>query len=91
MLGKNDKRYNLSYKNHMKTLITLLSLFVFNFVYACPGCAGSMDNPKDGMMVWILCGFIALTYIPFYLLYKTIIKNRHLNEHNINQTKIDEK
>ena len=49
-------------------------------VYACPGCAGSMDNPKDSMLVWILVGFIALTYSPFYILYRTIIKNRHLSE-----------
>lgn len=58
-------------------LIFGLILFLFNFqVWACPGCAGSMDNPKDGMIVYILAGFIVLTYIPFYLLYKTVFKYR---------------
>ena len=66
----------------MKFIIGLIfSLFLFaQDVLACPGCAGSMDNPKDNMLVWILTGFIILTYIPFYILYRTIIKNRHLNE-----------
>lgn len=63
----------------MKLIITILSILVFNIAVACPGCAGSMNNPKDGTLVWILCGFIILTYIPFYIIYRTIIKNRHLN------------
>lgn len=63
----------------MKYTILALSILITNLVYACPGCAGSMNNPKDGTLVWILCGFILLTYIPFYIIYRTIIKNRHLN------------
>ena len=47
---------------------------------ACPGCAGSMNNPKDARLVWILIIFIILIYIPFYILYRTIIKNRNLNK-----------
>lgn len=49
-------------------------------VMACPSCMGSMDDPKSGNLVYILGGFIVLTYIPFYLIYKTIIKNRNFNE-----------
>ena len=70
------------YKLIMKALF-MLKIFLFVLMsnaYACPGCAGSMDNPKDSMLVWILVTFIALTYIPFYILYRTIIKNRHLSE-----------
>lgn len=47
---------------------------------ACPACAGSLQNPKDKYLVYSLIVFIVLIYIPFYLLYRTIIKNRHLNE-----------
>lgn len=44
---------------------------------ACPMCAGSKNNPEDQYLVYILMGFIALTYIPFFIIYKTIIKNRN--------------
>ena len=64
----------------MRTLIFILSISIGEVINACPGCAGSMSNPKEARIVWILIGFIALTYIPFYLLYRMIIKNRHLNE-----------
>ena len=37
---------------------------------ACPGCAGSMDNPKDLTYVYVLAGFIALIYVPFLLFLK---------------------
>jgi len=41
---------------------------------------GSVNDPKSGNIVWILGGFIVLTYIPFYLIYKTIFKNRNINQ-----------
>ncbi|EQC47069.1 hypothetical protein M899_0210 [Bacteriovorax sp. BSW11_IV] len=47
---------------------------------ACPACAGSLQNPKDKFLVYSLMIFIALIYIPFYLLYRTIYKNRNLNQ-----------
>ncbi len=57
--------------------IGILILVLFSdYVFACPGCAGSMDNPKDGRLVWILVTFIGLIYIPFFILYKTIYKHR---------------
>lgn len=49
-------------------------------VMACPACAGSLQNPKDKYLVYSLMVFIALIYIPFYLLYRTIYKNRNLNQ-----------
>ncbi|ATH06576.1 hypothetical protein BIY24_01045 [Halobacteriovorax marinus] len=58
---------------------TILMFFVESS-YACPGCAGSMGNPKDKYLVYILTGFIILCYIPFYFLYKTIIKHKNFNE-----------
>ncbi|CBW25144.1 putative membrane protein [Halobacteriovorax marinus SJ] len=39
-----------------------------------------MGNPKDKYLVYILTGFIILCYIPFYFLYKTIIKHKNFNE-----------
>lgn len=60
----------------MKNLI-IIGLILFSFdVLACPGCAGSMDNPADTNLVYILMGFIGITYIPFYIIYKTIYKHR---------------
>ncbi len=64
----------------MKTIIFVLFLLITELAMACPSCMGSMDDPKSGNLVYILSGFILLTYIPFYLIYKTIIKNRNFNE-----------
>lgn len=64
----------------MKKLISLLFYVACELAMACPSCMGSMDDPKSGNLVYILGGFILLTYIPFYLIYKTIIKNRNFNE-----------
>lgn len=61
-------------------LALLLFLFFSDVVFACPGCAGSMENSKDNYVVLILAIFILLTYIPFYFLYRMIIKNRHINQ-----------
>ncbi|MCR9203448.1 MAG: hypothetical protein NXH75_02655 [Halobacteriovoraceae bacterium] len=64
----------------MKKLF-ILTFFLFSeLALACPGCVGSMGNEKMGNIVPILAGFIVLTYIPFYLIYKTIIKNRNFNQ-----------
>lgn len=64
----------------MKTIIAILFLVVSELALACPSCMGSIDDPKSGNLVYILSGFILLTYIPFYLIYKTIIKNKNFNE-----------
>ncbi len=64
----------------MKFIVTFVYLFFLEAALACPSCMGSMDDPKSGNLVYILGGFIVLTYIPFYLIYKTIIKNRNFNE-----------
>jgi len=64
----------------MKRLFFLILLLINDLVIACPGCAGSMGNKKDEYTVYILMGFIALTYIPFYMLYKMIFKYQNLNK-----------
>jgi len=63
----------------MKKIFALLFISLCQVVTACPTCIGSGNNPKAGNIVYILGGFIVLTYIPFYLIYKTIIKHRNVN------------
>lgn len=63
----------------MKKFLVLLVLSSMQYAYACPMCAGSDLNPGDKYLVYILGSFILLTYIPFFFLYKMVIKNRHLN------------
>jgi hypothetical protein len=60
----------------LSSFIFIMTLFIANTAWACPGCAGSMDNSKYEYTVYILMTFIALTYIPFFILYKTIWKYR---------------
>lgn len=63
-------------------------LFIFLFseaLLACPTCIGSGNNPKAANIVYILGGFIVLTYIPFFLIYRTIIKHRNINNVPENQ------
>lgn len=64
----------------MKKIYALTLIALMDVSMACPGCIGSMGNEKMGNIVPILAGFILLTYIPFYLIYKTIIKNRNFNQ-----------
>lgn len=65
----------------MKAFIALLIYFSGQVAMACPACAASnMDNPQASYMVYILMAFIGLTYIPFYLLYRMVYKNRHFNQ-----------
>ena len=63
----------------MKLILAILFnllITVYSAAWACPGCAGSMGTNKDKYTVYILMGFIALTYIPFFVLYKMIYKFR---------------
>ena len=64
-------------KNFLLPVGILLLVLFSDYVLACPGCAGSMDNPKDARLVWILITFIGLIYIPFYIIYRTIYKHRN--------------
>lgn len=71
----------------MKKVFALTLLLVAETIVACPSCVGSMDDPKSGNIVPILGGFILLTYIPFYMIYKTIIKNRNFNQQQVEDGK----
>lgn len=65
-----------------KVLSFLLLSFVFllpELAQACPYCAGSLTNPRDQYLVYILGVFVLLTYIPMYFLYRMIKKNKDLN------------
>ena len=64
----------------MKYFLALFFITFSELALACPMCAGSDTGSKDAYLVYILMGFIALTYIPFYIIYSTIIKNRKLNQ-----------
>ena len=64
----------------MKYRLLLILFLISNKIMACPGCVGSMENSKQSNLVPILCIFVVLTYVPFYLIYKTIIKHRDLNK-----------
>lgn len=57
-------------------LLALFFLMIFpTLAIACPGCVGSDGGMKDLYVVYVIMGFILLVYIPFFLLYRMIIKN----------------
>ncbi|MGB0452749.1 MAG: hypothetical protein ACPGJV_03470 [Bacteriovoracaceae bacterium] len=39
-----------------------------------------MDNPKEWTYFLVLTGFVALIYVPFYFIYRTIKKHKDLNQ-----------
>ena len=57
------------------------SAFFFGFplsVLACPMCTANSNTSE--VTAYILMGFIALAYIPLIIIYKMIIKSRHINK-----------
>ena len=60
----------------LKTGLGLFFLFSFSKILACPNCAGSLDDPKALSTAYILMGFIILTYIPLFFIYRVIYKHR---------------
>ena len=65
--------------------MTKIIFFIFSYILAigpllaCPGCAGSMDNPRDLTYIYVLGGFVALIYIPFFIIFRVINKNKDSN------------
>ena len=56
--------------------LSFLALIVFSSTAsACPNCAGS-DNAADKYTIYVLAVFILLTYIPFYIIFKTAAKKK---------------
>lgn len=73
----------------LSSLVAIVSIFMVENAWACPGCAGSMDkNGSYGKLVYILAIFIALTYIPFSILYGMIIKNRNFNKQVLSEPEV---
>tara|TARA_R110000868_G_scaffold99206_5_gene273168 strand:+ start:5825 stop:6043 length:219 start_codon:yes stop_codon:yes gene_type:complete len=62
-----------------KLFAVLFSALIWGQAYACPMCAGSKTSEADQNLVYILMIFIGLIYIPFFIIYRTIIKNRNPN------------
>ena len=61
----------------------MLMLFLYHFIattWACPMCAGSNDSQVDQYIIYALGGFILLTYIPFFIMYKISRKHRKKTE-----------
>lgn len=73
-------------------LIILLFASMTGPLWACPGCAGSMDNPKDLTYIYVLAGFIALIYIPFFIIFRVIKQNKdaNLSEAENNESEINQ-
>lgn len=54
----------------IKFLFSFL-LFLFSLTaWACPGCAGGINNNKTQWTLIILGVFILATYVPFYILFR---------------------
>ena len=58
----------------MKKLFGAMAILflLFSSALACPGCAATNNN--SNMTVYFLMGFIALTSVPFFVIYRTIIR-----------------
>jgi hypothetical protein len=59
----------------LKKTLPFLLMFATVATWACPGCdsaAGAKDQPP--YTLYILGGFILLTYIPFYILFRSAKK-----------------
>lgn len=63
-----------------KTLVFLFSIFFVSDLLACPYCAGSTQGGKDSNTTLILALFILAIYIPYYLIFRLIKKQRALKE-----------
>ncbi len=64
----------------MKILLVLLLNFTVGQAIACPSCMSDPETSKTYLIV--IWSFIALIYIPFFLLFKTFIKHRNINKLN---------
>ena len=60
----------------LRTSLGLFPIFFSSKILACPNCAGSLDDPTTLSTAYILMGFIILTYIPLFLIYRVIYKHR---------------
>ena len=71
-----DSRLYL-YLSTMTKYFALLFTLLPRAPLACPMCAANSNTSET--TVYVLMGFIALTYVPFFIIYKLIVKNRNKN------------
>ena len=62
----------------MKNKIVFLLMFFSGQALACPTCISDPETSKTYLIV--IWTFIALIYIPFFLIFRSIIKNRNINK-----------
>lgn len=70
----------------MKYLSSILLFLFSSSVWACPYCAGTDQGGKGMTTVIVLGIFILAAYIPFFLIFRKIIKLRNLNNVHKNGT-----
>jgi hypothetical protein len=64
----------------MKTTVLLFTLFFVSNLLACPYCAGSSQGGKDNNTTLVLVLFIAAIYIPYFVIYRLIKKQKAFKE-----------
>jgi hypothetical protein len=62
------------------TGVLILSFFLVSDLLACPYCAGNDQGGKDSNTTLVLGLFILAIYIPYFIIYRLIKKNRLLRE-----------
>jgi hypothetical protein len=62
----------------MKNKIVFLLMIFSGQALACPTCISDPETSKTYLIV--IWTFIALIYIPFFLIFRSIIKNRNINK-----------
>jgi hypothetical protein len=58
-----------------KLFLFLMTLFLISAAQACPNCAAS-NTEKDNVVIFLLAGFILLTYIPYYIIFRLAKKGQ---------------
>ena len=61
-----------------KFAVLTFCLFFVTDLLACPYCAGNTQGGKDSNTTLVLALFILAIYIPYYLIYRLIKKQRAL-------------
>ena len=64
----------------MKNLIYTFSFFFAQLVLACPMCGGVDQDSSDTSIVSVLAIFVALTYIPYLIIFRLIKKYQRVNQ-----------
>lgn len=62
----------------MKKVLLVSLILLSGQALACPTCMSDPETSKTYLIV--IWTFIALIYIPFFLLFRSIIKNRNINK-----------